>query len=56
MQVADLMSMKYISQVIKETLRVYPPMPVTIRSVIADGRLGPYRVAKGDIILVRVQR
>src|SRR6185436_11640942 len=35
-----------------ETLRVYPPQPVTIRRSLKDGMLGRYRVRKGDIILV----
>jgi cytochrome P450/NADPH-cytochrome P450 reductase len=46
------MKMKYCSQVIKEVLRVYPPMPVTVRNSLKDGRLGPYRVSCGDIIFV----
>jgi len=48
----DLMSLTYTTQVIKETLRVYPPMPVTIRRSLKDGMLGRYRIRKGDIILV----
>lgn len=52
LQYADLMAMKYITQVIKETLRIYPPMPVTIRNSLKDGRLGDYRMHKGDIIFV----
>jgi cytochrome P450/NADPH-cytochrome P450 reductase len=52
LQYEDLMALTYTTQVIKETLRVYPPMPVTIRRSLKDGRLGRYRVRKGDIILV----
>ena len=37
---------------IKETLRIYPPLPVTIRRSLKDGTLGRYRIRKGDIILV----
>jgi cytochrome P450/NADPH-cytochrome P450 reductase len=48
----DLMSLTYTTQVIKETLRVYPPLPVTIRRSLKDGTLGRYRVRRGDIILV----
>ena len=48
----DLMSLTYTTQVIKETLRVYPPMPVTIRRSLKDGTLGGYRVRRGDIILI----
>ncbi|HJU37385.1 MAG TPA: cytochrome P450, partial [Gaiellaceae bacterium] len=52
LQYEDLMALPYTTQVIKETLRVYPPMPITIRRCLADGLLGRYRVRKGDIILV----
>jgi cytochrome P450/NADPH-cytochrome P450 reductase len=48
----DLMAMTYTTQVIKETMRIYPPMPVTIRRSLKDGTLGRYRIRKGDIILV----
>jgi cytochrome P450 / NADPH-cytochrome P450 reductase len=48
----DLMRVPYMTQVIKETLRIYPPMPVTVRRSLKDGRLGRYRIRKGDIIFV----
>ena len=52
LQYDDLMALTYTTQVIKETLRIYPPMPVTIRRSLKEGTLGPYGVRKGDIILV----
>jgi len=48
----DLMALTYTTQVIKETMRIYPPLPVTIRRSLKDGTLGRYRIRKGDIILV----
>jgi cytochrome P450/NADPH-cytochrome P450 reductase len=48
----DLMSLPYLTRAIKETLRLYPPMPVTIRRSLKDGALGPYRVRNRDVILV----
>jgi cytochrome P450/NADPH-cytochrome P450 reductase len=48
----DLLALTYTTQVIKETLRIYPPMPVTIRRSLKDGTLGRYRIRKDDIILV----
>jgi cytochrome P450 len=52
LQYDDLMTMPYATQVIKETMRIYPPMPVTIRRSLKDGMLGRYRIRRGDIILV----
>lgn len=37
LQYDDLMSLTYMTQVIKETMRIYPPMPVTIRRSLKDG-------------------
>ena len=37
----DLARLTYTTQVIKEALRVYPPMPITIRRSLKDGLLGP---------------
>jgi cytochrome P450/NADPH-cytochrome P450 reductase len=48
----DLPALTYTTQVIKETMRIYPPMPVSIRRSLRDGTLGRYRVRRGDIILV----
>ena len=48
----DLFNLTYTTQVIKETMRIYPPQPVTIRRSLKDGTLGRYRVRKDDIILV----
>jgi cytochrome P450/NADPH-cytochrome P450 reductase len=52
LQYDDLLAMPYVTKVIKEVLRVYPPQPVTIRRSLKDGMLGRYRVRKGDLILV----
>jgi cytochrome P450/NADPH-cytochrome P450 reductase len=52
LQYDDLQKLPYTTQVIRETLRIYPPMPVTIRRSLKDGALGPYRIRKDDIILV----
>jgi cytochrome P450 len=36
----DLFNLTYTTQVIKETMRIYPPQPVTIRRSLKDGMLG----------------
>jgi cytochrome P450 / NADPH-cytochrome P450 reductase len=52
LQYDDLAALTYTTQVIKEAMRIYPPLPVTIRRSLKDGTLGRYRIRKGDIILV----
>jgi cytochrome P450 / NADPH-cytochrome P450 reductase len=52
LQYEDLMRLPYTTQVIKETLRIYPPMPITVRRSHKDGRLGHYRIRKDDVIFV----
>ncbi len=47
LQYDDLMALTYTTQVIKETMRIYPPMPVTIRRSLKDGMLGRYRDPEG---------
>ena len=56
LQYDDLMALTYTTQVIKETMRVYPPMPITIRRSLKDGTLGRYRVRRGNIVLVGTLR
>ena len=52
LQYDDLFKLIYTTQVIKESMRIFPPMPVTIRRSLKDGMLGRYRVRNGDIIFV----
>ncbi len=52
LQYDDLFELRYTTQVIKESMRIFPPMPVSIRRSLKDGMLGRYRVRKGDIIFV----
>ncbi|XP_011182403.2 uncharacterized protein Cyp4g1_1 [Zeugodacus cucurbitae] len=51
---ADTLEMQYLERVIKETLRLYPPVPVTGRKVNEDVRLasGPYTIPKGTTVVL----
>jgi cytochrome P450/NADPH-cytochrome P450 reductase len=52
LQYDDLAALPYTTQVIKEALRLHPPMPITVRRSLRDGLLGPWRMRKGDIVFV----
>nr|ARG41826.1 cytochrome P450 CYP4G101 [Bactrocera dorsalis] len=51
---ADTLEMQYLERVIKETLRLYPPVPVIGRKVNEDVRLasGPYTIPKGTTVVL----
>lgn len=47
----QIQQLKYIPQILKEALRLYPPAPAFGKVVENDGtRLGPYRVDKGTVL------
>eukprot|EP00211_Chloroparvula_japonica_P000321 CAMPEP_0119126694 /NCGR_PEP_ID=MMETSP1310-20130426/5517_1 /TAXON_ID=464262 /ORGANISM="Genus nov. species nov., Strain RCC2339" /LENGTH=1442 /DNA_ID=CAMNT_0007116865 /DNA_START=62 /DNA_END=4390 /DNA_ORIENTATION=- len=46
--------MGYMTNVLKETMRICPPIPSLIRHCKNDGAMGPYRVKKGDNIMISV--
>lgn len=50
--VADLANLPYCLQVIKETLRLYPPAYMIIREAARDLEIAGYRVRKGTVLLV----
>jgi cytochrome P450 len=50
--VADLGQLSYHTQVIKETLRLYPSFWLTVRDTVADTEIGGYDIKKGTRICV----
>ena len=48
-----LSQLTYMSQVIKETLRLYPPASATAREPLTDIMLNGYRIPKGTFMAVR---
>ena len=47
-------AMDYITAVINESLRMYPPAAIFMREAIKDDKLGDYKIPKGSFIVVPV--
>ena len=47
--------MPYTQQVISETLRLYPPVYVTLREADADDEFGDYHIAKGTHLVLNIR-
>lgn len=54
-QESDIKNLKYLQAIVKETLRVKPPGPITgLREAMEDCYLGGYYVPKGTRLLVNI--
>lgn len=49
---SDMSEMKYLERVIKETMRLYPPVPIIGRKVSEDVQLNGYCVPEGCMIKI----
>lgn len=52
LSVDDLPQLTYTEQVVKETLRAYPPAWIIARQAIAPVRLGDYELPKGSVVMI----
>lgn len=48
----QLDNLRYTGQVVKETMRLYPPVPLSVHITCVDTRLGGYLLPKGTNILI----
>ncbi|MBA0790442.1 hypothetical protein Gohar_015092, partial [Gossypium harknessii] len=52
---SDIKNLKYLQAIVKETLRLYPPGPITgIREATEDCRIAGYDVSKGTRLIVNL--
>lgn len=52
MEFEEISRLEYANMVVKETLRLYPPAPLTFRRLKEDTRIGGYNVPKGTTVLL----
>ena len=49
-----LLQFPYVEAVVKETLRLYPPVPTTTREARGDIKVGPYSVPAGATVVTAI--
>ncbi len=47
----DLRRLRYLSGVVQETLRIYPPVPLSARKVVRDFEFDGHRVKSGSLLI-----
>jgi len=47
-------SMKYLTKVVKESMRVFPPVPFIMRKCEEDDVLGGYKIPKGTAVMINM--
>ena len=50
----DINKLEYCTRVIKETLRLLPPVPLTFRKIDRDYKVGGFVVPKGTTAVVSI--
>lgn len=52
--IKDLNEMKYLERVLKETMRMYPPVPIIGRIASEDAEVGGYIIPKNTFISIMI--
>ncbi|XP_037503779.2 cytochrome P450 4c3 isoform X2 [Rhipicephalus sanguineus] len=52
--VEDIKKLKYLDCVIKESLRLYPPVPLVARNIDEDVHIGKYTIPKGTVAVCAI--
>ncbi|KAB1225548.1 Cytochrome P450 82G1 [Morella rubra] len=54
-QESDIKNLNYLQAIVKETMRIYPPGPVTgLREAMEDCTIGGYHVSKGTQLIINI--